>query len=518
MVLGLRKLVAPSDDCRGTILLNPGGPGGDGSMWAYAGMKGLRVSRLGPHYDIVGFSPRGTPNAVPRTSCFPSIEATRLFLANTVMETGVSLHSNMTANEVLESLTADFRNLLMMQEVRGKMCAEHMDADDLRYMGTTSVVRDIQFITEVLEGKKSLINYWGASYGSILGVYLVNMLPDRVGRVAIDGIADAVTWASIPATFWYPPWLQGADGAFDLMLNDCIKAGPTACPLVTSADDTTNSLATRIDTFLDKLYTHPLIVTSSPRPGYLTAGAARSVFLLALQVPSQWPAFTSQLAAAMSGDATQFYRLANALGLSANGVRQAISCADVVPFSRYRTGGGPAWPTAEEMASVAHHALNTYSSRWGLSSLVSEPDGGCEFWPVNKIEEIEEGVAAERFAGPWNHTLRNPILISNSIHDPITPLASAKALHESLKDSSALLQQDSAGHTTTTTKSLCTAYHSVRYFDEGILPPPGTICKLDETPFGRGDVDRSHKTAEEREILDGTLDVYRWAMGHIFDP
>jgi len=55
-------------------------------------------------------------------------------------------------------------------------------------------------------------NYWGGSYGSILGNYLVNMyaiitlystfvdnfsarLPDRVGYVAIDGIASSVVWS-----------------------------------------------------------------------------------------------------------------------------------------------------------------------------------------------------------------------------------------------------------------------------------------------------------------------------------
>ncbi|KAF8310961.1 hypothetical protein DL93DRAFT_2169351 [Clavulina sp. PMI_390] len=518
MILGLRKLVTSHTDRRGTILLNPGGPGGDGSAWSYAGMQGLRTSRLGPHYDVVGFSPRGTRNAEPKTACFASTESAKLFLANSVMQNGISLHSNMSAGETLQKLEHGFRDLLVMQEVRGKMCAEHMDPDDLRYMGTTSVVRDIQFITEVLEGQESQINYWGASYGSILGAYLVNMLPGRLGRVSVDGIVDAATWAAIPSSFWYPSWLQSADGAFDWLLDECIGAGPQACPLMTSVNDTAVTLASRIDTFLDGLYTHPIAVTAASRPGYLTSGAVRTIILLALELPTQWPAFASQLAAAMFGNATGLYQLSTNLGMGTLGTRHAVTCADSVPFSRHYHGSSPPWPTVEQLAKVGLDALDMYSSRWALSSLVTEPDGGCEFWPVNKVEEVEEGTAAERFAGPWNHTLSNPILILSSKFDPVTPLANAKTLHENLKTSSALLLQNSPGHSTAMTKSLCTAYHSLRYFNEGVLPPPNTVCELDETPFGQSDVDRRNKTPEERMILDSTWEIARWAMGHVFEP
>lgn len=82
MTLGLRRLKTDSKERKGTILLNPGaslsfteiwtvtltitragGPGVDGSTWSYAGLQGLATARLGPHYDIIGFSPRGTQNA-----------------------------------------------------------------------------------------------------------------------------------------------------------------------------------------------------------------------------------------------------------------------------------------------------------------------------------------------------------------------------------------------------------------------------------------------------------------------
>jgi hypothetical protein len=90
-------------------------------------------------------------------------------------------------------LTEQARQILALQEAQVKSCYEHMDVEDLKYMGTATVVRDIDFMTQVLDGKDAKMyvlnhptwvsltdsrftsNYWGGSYGTILGAYLVNM-------------------------------------------------------------------------------------------------------------------------------------------------------------------------------------------------------------------------------------------------------------------------------------------------------------------------------------------------------
>lgn len=119
---------------------------------------------------------------------------------------------------------------------------------------------------------------------------------------------------------------------------------------------------------------------------------------VALQVPHQWPAFSRILAEAISGNGTALYDILLAMG-AGDMVRSAVTCADNVPYSRVDRSN---WPTPEGMVDLAIHALTKYSRRWGLASIPSEPDGGCEFWPINKLEDIADGTAAERFAGPWN--------------------------------------------------------------------------------------------------------------------
>lgn len=73
------------------------------------------------------------------------------------MQNGIDLHPEIGSLAARESLIRDFTKLIAMQEVRGTLCATNMDPKVLKYMGTTHVAQDIDFITTVLEGKDSLM-------------------------------------------------------------------------------------------------------------------------------------------------------------------------------------------------------------------------------------------------------------------------------------------------------------------------------------------------------------------------
>lgn len=76
----------------------------------------------------------------------------------------------------------------------------------------------------------------------------------------------------------------------------------------------------------------------------------------------------------------------------------AVACNDNLAFAP---------PTAEEMVDEGLYLLENIS-RFAYTAPSAEPETvGCQYWPVNP---------PERFQGPWNHTLRNPILvISNEV-------------------------------------------------------------------------------------------------------
>jgi hypothetical protein len=72
-------------------------------------------------------------------------------------------------------LTTQARQALVIQEAQAQLCQENMDVEDLRYMGTATVVRDMDFMTRTFYGEDSKVNLFTGSYGSVLGFYLVNM-------------------------------------------------------------------------------------------------------------------------------------------------------------------------------------------------------------------------------------------------------------------------------------------------------------------------------------------------------
>jgi hypothetical protein len=142
-------------------------------------------------------------------------------------------------------------------------------------------------------------------------------------------------------------------------------------------------------------------------------------------LPAQWRAITTVIAAAMSGEPTHL------LGLFTHPVleilnkprtqgdlsRQAVSCNDVNPHAKDFNA------TADILTETALDVLKNVSPRFALSLDTFETDSGCQFWPVQSVE---------RFTGPWNHTLSKKILIASNrgspllAHEPAIAIASLK--------------------------------------------------------------------------------------------
>ena len=109
-----------------------------------------------------------------------------------------------------------------------------------------------------------------------------------------------------------------------------------------------------------------------------------------------WGAAAANIAVAMNGDGSAIHDATQADRYS-DLERSAVSCNDNRPFAP---------PSPEE---VVDELLYVYQnvSRFVFSTVTTEPDAGCQYWPVTP---------PERFQGPWNNTLRNPILVlSNTV-------------------------------------------------------------------------------------------------------
>ncbi|KIK70241.1 hypothetical protein GYMLUDRAFT_547834 [Collybiopsis luxurians FD-317 M1] len=222
--IALARYKAQKSPRKGSVFLNPGGPGGPGTKMAI-NMGSQMAKLIGDDWDLIGFDPRGIGSTRPATRCFSSAAEEVLFFANTVIEQGITVSSisNFSSPLLYDELVEQHQKFLALKQTQAELCRKNM-GDDLRYMGTATVVRDIDFMAKAIEGENEKINYWGGSYGSILGAYLVNMLPpSRIGYVAIDGIADPVSWSNEPSHKWPINWLADAEKTYQIFLQDCSK-------------------------------------------------------------------------------------------------------------------------------------------------------------------------------------------------------------------------------------------------------------------------------------------------------
>lgn len=123
-----------------------------------------------------------------------------------------------------------------------------------------------------------------------------------------------------------------------------------------------------------------------------------------LMIPSLWPEASAAIHEAMYGNGTSLYDqlIPDYENKIPDLKRQAVSCIDSVP-----PANADDFPTAEDLADQGLRTLKEVSRHFGVSAGLNEPDGGCQFWPVQ---------GPERYTGPWTASLETPMLIvSNTV-------------------------------------------------------------------------------------------------------
>ncbi|KAF9466084.1 TAP-like protein-domain-containing protein [Collybia nuda] len=458
----------------GIVITNYGGPGGPGRDISFQHASEAQ-QQTGGRYDIISFDQRGLGHSIPKVDCFGSALSYEVFKANTVHETTFSVPKDPFSSSGKGILVEQQKQALALEEAQATVCGNTMGAETLGYMSTTTTIYDMEEISRVLEGKDALINFWGGSYGSIVGAYLGHMLPHKAGRILISGIVPADMWANehYESQVLLRLLLTDSEKTYQWYLEDCANAGPTRCALSNYGDSGPKDIEKRIDAFLDKLQDQPMIVSNHSRPGILTSGGVRQTLFVALQAPGIWSRYARMLASAINDDngapllrmvtreLTEASPPQDSEGYTYTGqeplLRLAISCGDARPY-----GKNEKRPTAGEIVDSILETMKE-SPRFGATVHLMEQHGGCQFWPGT-------GVGPERYFGPFNKTLATRTLILSNTHDPITPYAAGKIVQRTMGASSHLLVQGSAGHSYLSPTTECATKIIQQYFVQGILP------------------------------------------------
>lgn len=90
----------------------------------------------------------------PQVQCFNSASDVNFFVANTVLQQGftVASSSNLSDPAIEAQLVEQSREFLALKKSQAELCAKNM-GDELRYMGTATVVRDMDFMAKLFDGE-----------------------------------------------------------------------------------------------------------------------------------------------------------------------------------------------------------------------------------------------------------------------------------------------------------------------------------------------------------------------------
>ena len=455
ITVALKKLPATTPSPRGSVFLNPGGPGVSGiSAIEYQAelYKTGDLSEVLANYDVIGFDPRGVGQSTPITCWSP--EGVQAILAGQTEAPSPSLSTPGSAADIVAQGSRE-----------AAACQKYTEVPEiLDHMDTRSVARDMD-VMRALVGDKDL-NYLGTSYGTYLGAAYTELFPDNIGRVVLDSAMD-------PTLSRQEASEDGA-AAKEQSLRTYIESqqGQAGFPL----SGTTEEAIAQLASFLDGLDANPLAVSNS-RETLNRAKAVDAIGALANSSPDKWPLLTEGLAQAMNAhDGTVLAR--NAASVSSNSVPPPTTEKQVVERLRTRyvfsANRCLDFPDAGNEASW-DAALASYRPDYPVfHSSLPQMDAFCHGWRhTSRTEAVNVDVEAT-----------NPVLVIGILHDPSTPYPWSQALVSRIRNSH-LLSVDMHGHIATGANS-CTTAKIGDYLVNGTFPSDGEVCAADPEPQAGG--------------------------------
>ncbi|GES30977.1 alpha/beta hydrolase [Streptomyces angustmyceticus] len=425
LAVARRKATGPGSRL-GSLLVNPGGPGG--SAIDYLEQYAPQPASIRARYDMAAMDPRGVDHSQP-------IEC----LSNKQMDRYTETDQTPDSPAEVNKLTTAFRDF-------AKGCASR-SGKLLSHVSTVEAARDMDMLRAVLGDKK--LNFVAASYGTFLGATYAGLYPSRVGRMVLDGAMNP----ELDSRTTNIEQTAGFDTAFTAFAKDCIKR--KNCPLGTKS---TQDAGEQLSALFKKLDAHPA-ATGEDRK--LTESLAGTGVIAALYDQRAWPLLRDYLAQAKAGNGRGLLAFSDSYyERSPNGsysnqmyANPAVNCLDLPPAFTSPEQVRAALPSFRKASPV-------FGENFAWAAL------NCAYWPVKPTgtaHRIEAKGAA-------------PILVVGTTRDPATPYIWAKALASQLS-SATLLTYDGDGHTAYGRGSTCIDNTINAYLLDGTVPPKHKVCK-----------------------------------------
>ncbi|GAA4797529.1 alpha/beta hydrolase [Streptomyces ziwulingensis] len=416
----------------GSLLVNPGGPGGSavGYLQNFAGVG--YPEKIRARYDMVAVDPRGVARSEP-VECLDGREM------DTYTQTDTTPDDERETGELVRAY---------------KKFAEGCGADApklLRHVSTVETARDMDLLRAVLGDEK--LKYVGASYGTLLGATYAGLFPDRVGRLVLDGAMDP----SLPARQLNLEQTAGFETAFESFAKDCVRQ--TGCPLGGKGTPA-GQVGKNLKTFFAELDARP-IPTEDADGRELTESLATTGVIAAMYDEAAWRQLREALTSAtkkkdgaglLALSDSYYEREADGRYSNLMSANAAVNCLDLPAAFSSPDEVRAALPDFEKASPVFGEGL-----AWASLN--------CAYWPVHPSGEPHRIVADGA----------SPIVVVGTVRDPATPYRWAEALAAQLS-SGHLLTYDGDGHTAYNRGSACVDSAINAYLLRGTPPTDGKRC------------------------------------------
>ncbi|MGC4175429.1 alpha/beta hydrolase [Demequina sp.] len=416
-------------DKKGSLLINPGGPGGPGLDFAES-FVGSAGEDLLAAYDIIGFDPRGVGTSTP-VDCGDADTVNEFIVTDWPLETQDDVDAANQRN-------TDFGNGC---EAKTGALIQNVD--------TASVARDMDVIRALVGDEK--LNYLGFSYGTQLGATYAELFPDHVGQMTLDGAVDFL----LPTEEQSAGQAEGFERALTNFVNWCHKE--SNCPLVAGVDAAKKQIH---DIAVDAI-AHPVPTTTG---GEVNGNLMVYGIVVTLYDEGSWVYLQQALdevieqdTAFIMGQLADFYLDRDSTTgeyLSNSTVAfSAISCLDEAEE--------PLWDLAKVDQFRAQMEAASPTFGWWFAGST-----GCSGWPFH---------AKEIVTSLDNATSVQPILVIGTTNDPATPYAWAQSLTAQLGNAT-LLTYEGEGHTAYGRSNQCIIDAVDGWLVDGTMPDSGTVC------------------------------------------
>ena len=373
----------------GSLIVNPGGPGGSGVDYAYAA-EYLFSPAILDAYDIVGFDPRGVGRSEPIVC-----------LSDKELDANYASDSKPDNEQEFAQILIESKKFIQQCEEKNKY---------LTSFSTANAARDMDILREAVGDKQ--LNYMGKSYGTFLGTLYAQFFPGKVGHMVLDGAVN-------PIISNFQQGLTQAvayDKAFAAFATDCNTR--SNCPLPnnkSAAIDEMKKILSQVAKKPNKRLSESLVLL----------GVAAALYDSA----TGWPKLRIAIKEVKNGKGDKFLALADEYtGRTEEGNYNAnefdsgaiIDCLDFTDARSVKQ--------MKEDAEVFSEQAPLYGPYLAYGGLV------CQYFETPKATEFVPSKTA------------NPVVIIGTTGDPATPYQWAQGLHKILTNS-VLISLTGQGHT-----------------------------------------------------------------------